>query len=55
MDEGTVLLDQIFEATASACPENIEIEYSQKLYTYKAVDEIANRLAHMLQQHGVGP
>ncbi|MDP4202078.1 MAG: amino acid adenylation domain-containing protein [Bacteroidota bacterium] len=55
MEDGTVLLDWIFETSVAKYPKNIAIESSQQSFTYKEVDEMANQLAGWLQRQGVQP
>jgi non-ribosomal peptide synthetase-like protein len=51
----TRFLDQFFEDTVLLYPDNIAIECGETRYTYSEVDQIANRLAYFLQEHGVAP
>jgi amino acid adenylation domain-containing protein len=47
-------LHKMFEAQVERTPDAIAIIYKDKLLTYAELDESANRLAHYLQQKGVG-
>ncbi len=49
---------RVFEARAAAAPDAVAIEADaggSRCLSYRAVDELANALAHDLRQRGVGP
>jgi amino acid adenylation domain-containing protein len=46
---------QLFEQQAAHTPDSIAIIFREEQLTYRELDERANRLAHCLQQQGVGP
>lgn len=50
-----MLLDHFFEQSVKLHPESIAIENGDKRYSYKKVNETANRLANLLRGIGVGP
>ena len=45
----------LFAAQVARCPEAVAISYGQRSWTYREVEEAANRLAHLLAGRGVGP
>ena len=45
----------LFAAQVARCPEAVAISYGQRWWTYREVEEAANRLAHLLAGSGVGP
>ena len=48
-------LHQWIEEQAAQTPEALAAEFENQLLTYRQLNEKANRLAHLLQQWGVGP
>ncbi|MEI7829298.1 MAG: Pls/PosA family non-ribosomal peptide synthetase [Prolixibacteraceae bacterium] len=50
-----MLLEQYFEQSADLFPESIAIENGERKYSYKIVNESANRLANFLRGIEVGP
>jgi amino acid adenylation domain-containing protein len=50
-----VCLHELFEAAADATPDAVAIVHGDRRWTYREVDETANRLAHHLRGLGVGP
>jgi non-ribosomal peptide synthetase component F len=49
------LLHEFFENTADRFPDRIAVQSGNATFTYRFLDESANRLAHLLRQHGAGP
>ena len=45
----------LFAAQVARAPEAVAISGGERSWTYREVDDAANRLAHMLTGHGVGP
>ena len=45
----------LFAAQAVRAPEAVAITFGERSWTYREVDEAADRLAHLLAGHGVGP
>ncbi|MBW4417924.1 MAG: amino acid adenylation domain-containing protein [Myxacorys californica WJT36-NPBG1] len=50
-----LLVHQQFEAQAEKTPDSIALQFPTQQFTYRALNERANRLAHELQQLGVKP
>jgi amino acid adenylation domain-containing protein len=48
-------IHQLFEEQVLRTPEAIAIEFEGNSLTYAQLDDQANRLAHLLRKHGVGP
>src|SRR5690606_17197850 len=48
-------LPSLFEMHAKRAPEAIALVYGDETLTYRELDRRANRLAHRLRSHGVGP
>ncbi len=48
-------IHELFAARAARTPDASAVVYEDEQLTYRALDERANRLAHYLQQLGVGP
>ena len=48
-------LADLFEVVADACPERLALVAGEVRLTYDELDRRANRLAHHLLDHGVGP
>ncbi|MFD2170714.1 amino acid adenylation domain-containing protein [Tumebacillus lipolyticus] len=46
---------QLFEAQAEKTPDAVAVELSAESWTYRELNEQANRLAHLLKRYGVGP
>lgn len=46
-------IHQLFEAQAAKTPENIALEFEGNTYTYKQLNEKANRQAQVLKQNGL--
>ena len=51
----TFNLADLFEVVADACPERLALVAGEVRLTYDELDRRANRLAHHLLDHGVGP
>jgi non-ribosomal peptide synthetase-like protein len=49
------LLHELFETAVDAGPERTAIQLGERTWSYRALDEEANRLAHALRERGVGP
>ncbi|WP_156670700.1 AMP-binding protein, partial [Mycobacterium sp. E136] len=45
----------LFATQVARAPEAVAITYGARSWTYRALDEAANRMAHLLAGHGVGP
>ena len=50
-----VSLPELFAAQVLRTPEAVALSFAGHSMTYREVDEAANRLAHLLISHGVGP
>ncbi|OBF03805.1 non-ribosomal peptide synthetase [Mycobacterium sp. 852002-10029_SCH5224772] len=50
-----VSIPELFAAQAVRAPEAMAISYGDRSWTYRELDESANRLAHLLIPHGAGP
>ena len=48
-------LHQLFEAQVAKTPSAVAIEYQDQYLTYHQLNSMANRLARLLSQQGVGP
>ena len=48
-------IHQMFEAQVVYAPESVAVVSGEKPLTYRELNERANRLAHYLKKHGVGP
>ncbi|KAA2245917.1 AMP-binding protein, partial [Solihabitans fulvus] len=48
-------LHELFEVQAAANPDRIAVVLGDTELTYRELDERANQLAHLLQEHGVRP
>ena len=45
----------LFAAQVARTPEAVAISFGERSWTYREVEEAANRLAHLLAAYGVGP
>ena len=45
----------LFAAQVARTPEAVALVCGGRSWTYREVEEAANRLAHLLAGHGVGP
>ena len=45
----------MFAAQAARAPEAVAITFGERSWTYREVEQAADRLAHLLAGHGVGP
>ena len=45
----------LFAAQVARAPEAVALSFEGRSMTYREVEEAANRLAHLLAGHGVGP
>ncbi len=50
-----VSIPVLFAAQAARAPEAVAISWGERSWTYREVEEAANRLAHLLAGQGVGP
>ena len=50
-----VSIPVLFAAQVTRTPEAVAISCGERSWTYREVEEAANRLAHLLAGHGVGP
>ena len=50
-----VSIPLLFDAQVVRAPEAVAISCGERSWTYREVDEAANRLAHLLAGHGAGP
>ncbi len=50
-----VSIPVLFAAQVARAPEAVAISFEGRSMTYRELDEAANRLAHLLASHGVGP
>ncbi|HEU4964900.1 MAG TPA: amino acid adenylation domain-containing protein, partial [Bacilli bacterium] len=53
-DHAPACIHRWFEQSAALYPDRISLSYEQDHLTYRELNERANRLAHLLQQQGVG-
>src|ERR1700748_2538933 len=51
----SVSIPVLFAAQVARTPEAVAISCGERSWTYREVEEAANRLAHLLAAHGVGP
>src|SRR6266567_3878700 len=51
----TQCLHQLFEQQAAKTPERLALRCGEQTFTYRALNESANQLAHYLRKQGVGP
>ncbi|MGO4447196.1 amino acid adenylation domain-containing protein, partial [Mycobacterium sp. 2YAF39] len=51
----TVSIPALFTAQVEATPAAVAVSFQGRPMTYRELDEAANRLAHLLVGHGVGP
>ncbi|WHS58674.1 non-ribosomal peptide synthase/polyketide synthase [Pseudomonas sp. G2-4] len=52
---GERCIHRLFEAQASRTPDAVALVFGEQSLTYEALNAQANRLAHRLIEHGVGP
>jgi condensation domain-containing protein/AMP-binding enzyme len=45
----------VFAEHAQRCPDAVAVSFEDRSVTYRELDESANRLAHLLSDHGIGP
>ncbi len=50
-----VSIPALFAQQVARAAEAVAVTWEQRSWTYRALDEAANRLAHLLADHGVGP
>lgn len=50
-----VCMHQMFESQAARTPDALAVHFDHHHYTYRELNQRANRLAHYLQSRGVGP
>jgi non-ribosomal peptide synthetase component F len=53
-EPGHLMMHQLFEQQAAAAPDNIALVFADQAFSYQALNEAANRLAHYLRSQGVG-
>ena len=51
----SVSIPALFAAQVARAPEAVALTFEGRSMTYRELDEAANRLAHLLAGHGVGP
>jgi amino acid adenylation domain-containing protein len=51
----SVSIPAVFAQQVARAPEAVAISYGQRSWTYRELDEAANRLAHLLAAQGAGP
>ena len=50
-----VSVPELFAAQVARAPEAVAVTFGDRSMTYRELDEAANRFAHLLSEHGVGP
>ncbi|MDT5120187.1 MAG: glycopeptidolipid biosynthesis protein, partial [Mycobacterium sp.] len=50
-----VSIPELFAAQVARAPEAVAVNYGERSWTYRQLDEAANRLAHLLSDRGAGP
>ena len=50
-----VSLQQLFEEQVQRTPRQLAVLCDQEALTYQHLNQLANQLAHLLRQHGIGP
>ena len=53
--DASVSIPGLFAAQVARTPEAVAISCGENSWTYRELDEAANRLAHLLADQGVGP
>ncbi|WP_415794257.1 amino acid adenylation domain-containing protein, partial [Mycolicibacterium frederiksbergense] len=48
-------IPELFTAQAARAPDAVALRFNGRSTTYRELDEAANRLAHLLAEHGAGP
>ncbi|WP_082955170.1 non-ribosomal peptide synthetase, partial [Mycobacterium mantenii] len=48
-------IPEVFAGHVARAPETVAISYAGQSWTYRQLEEAANRLAHLLVEHGAGP
>ena len=48
-------IPELFTAQAARTPDAVALRFNGRSTTYRELDEAANRLAHLLAEHGAGP
>ena len=51
----TRCIQDLFYEQATRTPDEVALVYGRECLTYRELDHAANRLAHFLRRHGVGP
>ena len=51
----SVSIPALFVAQVARAPEAVAVSCGERSWTYRELDEAANRFAHLLASHGVGP
>ncbi len=49
------LLHELFEKSADLYPDKIAVQSGDRVFTYGTIEQNANRLAHVFQEHGAKP
>ncbi|HTY94111.1 MAG TPA: amino acid adenylation domain-containing protein [Steroidobacteraceae bacterium] len=52
---GCRCIHELFEQRAEATPERIAVSFGRRRLSYRELNSRANRFAHLLRRHGVGP
>ena len=53
--EPDLCVHQAFERQVDRTPDDVALVFESTSFTYRALDEAANRVAHVLREEGIGP